>query len=281
MPCDRGRIHMSSPVKLLFVADIVGQPGLHLLNTILPGLIDKYKTHFVIANAENAHQGRGINRQIVQSLYDSGVNVITGGNHSFDKWKIFPYMKKDPYLLRPLNFPKGVPGFGYCLTKIPGTERQIAVINLQGRAFMADIDDPFSTAEWIVEKLREETSLIIVDFHAEATAEKMALAWELDSRVSLLIGTHTHVPTNDAQILPGGTGYITDAGMTGPFDSVIGMDKKSSIIRFTRSLPQKFKVASDDNRLCGVYAEIDAESGKCIHIEPVVYPSFKSSTKKQ
>jgi len=268
---------MSQPEKLLFIADIVGEPGLSMLETFLPGLIEKYGATFVVANAENSHEGRGLNEQIVKSLYGLGVHVITGGNHSFDKWKIFPYMKTDQNLLRPLNYPKGNPGYGYCIREIPGTDRKVGVLNLQGRTFTQSIDDPFATAEWAVERIREETHLILVDFHAEATAEKLALAWELDGKVSQVVGTHTHIPTNDARILPSGTGYITDAGMTGPFDSVIGMDKKTSVLRFTRGTPQRYKLANGDNRICAVYSELDPDTGKCLHIEPVIYPGFQSS----
>ncbi len=270
---------MTKPLKVLFVADIVGEAGLTLLETILPGIIDKYDASLVIANGENSHEGRGLNRKIVQSLYEIGIHVITGGNHSFDKWKIFSYMKDDPNLLRPLNYPKGNPGFGFCIREVPGTDLKVGVLNLQGRTFMKAIDDPFSTAVWAIEKIKEETDIILVDFHAEATAEKMALAWELDSKVSLLIGTHTHIPTNDARIMPGGTGYVTDAGMTGPFDSVIGMDKRTSVLRFTRGIPQRYKLGDGDNRMCGIYAEIDTDSGKCIHIESVLYPAFNNSVK--
>ncbi|MEX0770140.1 MAG: TIGR00282 family metallophosphoesterase [Balneolaceae bacterium] len=268
---------MPKTINVLFIADIVGSPGVSLLETILPGIIDKYKAHFVIANAENSHEGRGLNRNIVKTLYGLGVHVITGGNHSFDKWKIFSYMKEDHHLLRPLNYPKGNPGYGYGIYQIPDTDLKFGVLNLQGRTFMQAIDDPFSTAEWAIERIREETELIFVDFHAEATAEKLALAWELDGKISLFIGTHTHIPTHDARIFPNGTGYITDAGMTGPFDSVIGMDKNASIRRFTRGTPQKYKLANGDNRMCAVFAEVNTETGKCIHIEPVLYPAFQNS----
>ncbi|MEX0994466.1 MAG: TIGR00282 family metallophosphoesterase [Balneolaceae bacterium] len=269
---------MPTTINILFIADIVGSPGLSLLETILPGILDKYKTDFVIANAENSHEGRGVNRTIVTSLYDLGVNVITGGNHSFDKWKIFSYMKEDGNLLRPLNYPKGNPGYGYGIYPISGTDFKIGVLNLQGRTYMQPIDDPFTTAEWAIERILEETPIVFVDFHAEATAEKLAMAWELDGKISLFVGTHTHIPTNDARIFPKGMGYVTDAGMTGPFDSVIGMDKNASIRRFTRGTPQKYKLAKGDNRMCAVYAEVDSESGKCIHIEPVLYPAFQNSS---
>lgn len=267
---------MADSLKVFFIADIVGEPGLALLETIFPGIKDKYKPDFIIANAENSHEGRGINRSIVKRLYDLDVDVITGGNHSFDKWKIFSYMKSDPNLLRPMNFPKGNAGYGYGIYDIKGMDLKIGVLNLQGRTFMKEIDDPFATSEWVLDKIKEETNLVFVDFHAEATAEKMAYAWTVDGKVSVVVGTHTHTPTNDARILPEGTGYITDAGMTGPFDSVIGMDKDTSIKRFTLATPQRYKLAKNDNKMCGIAAEIDIESGKCIHIEPVIYPGFNN-----
>ena len=269
---------MSQGIQILFIADIVGEPGLKLLETILPGIIDKHKPDFVIANAENSHEGRGVNQSIVKTLYDLGVHVITGGNHSFDKWKIFGYMKTDNNLLRPLNYPAGNAGFGYGIYDVPGTEHKIGVLNLQGRTFMQAIDDPFSTAEWAISKIKEETDLIFLDFHAEATAEKLAMAWNLDGQISAFVGTHTHIPTNDARILPQGTGYITDAGMTGPFDSVIGMDKKASIKRFTRGTPQRYKIAKGDNRMCAVLIEVDPETSKCTSMKPLIYPEFKNSS---
>ena len=267
---------MSKSIKLFFIADIVGEPGLSILETMFPPLREKFKPDFIIANAENSHEGRGLNQDIVKRLYDLDVDVITGGNHSFDKWKIFNYMKTDSRLLRPLNYPKGNAGYGYGVYKIKGTDFKIGVLNLQGRTFMASIDDPFSIGEWAIDRIKEETNLIFVDFHAEATAEKLAYAWSVDGKVSAVIGTHTHIPTNDARILPEGTGYLTDAGMTGPFDSVIGMDKDTSIRRFTLSTPQKYKIAKHDNRICGVYLEIDPQTAKCKYIEPVIFPEFNT-----
>lgn len=269
---------MANTVKIFFIADIVGEPGLSLLETIFPGIRDKYKPDFIIANAENSHEGRGLNRSIVKRLYNLNVDVITGGNHSFDKWKIFSYMKEDNNLLRPLNYPRGNAGYGYGVYTAEGTGVKIGVLNLQGRTFMPQIDDPFSVSDWALEKIKEQTNIVFVDFHAEATAEKMAFAWTVDGKVSAVIGTHTHVPTNDARILPEGTGYITDAGMTGPFDSVIGMDKNTSVRRFTLGTPQKYKIASGDNRMCGVVLDIDCETGKCVHIEPVIFPEFNNTS---
>lgn len=268
---------MAKPLRLFFIADIVGEPGLNLLETMFPPLREKYQPDFIIANAENSHEGRGLNREIVKRLYDLEVNVITGGNHSFDKWKIFPYMKTDEKLLRPLNYPKGNAGYGYGIYETGISGLKIAVLNLQGRTFMPQIDDPFSTCTWALERIKSETDIIFVDFHAEATAEKLAFAWNFDGQVSAVVGTHTHIPTNDARILPGGTGYLTDAGMTGPFDSVIGMDKATSIRRFMLGTPQKYKIADKDNRICGVSLHIDPESAKCTHIEPVIFPEFTNS----
>lgn len=272
---------MPEKIQLLFIADIVGKPGLTLLKETLPELIDKHSADFVIANAENSHEGRGLNREITETLFDLGVDVLTGGNHSFDKWKIFPYMREEPRLLRPLNYPKGNPGSGYGIYEIRGTTLQIGVLNLQGRTFMQAIDDPFTAATDALEQIRKETSLIFIDFHAEATAEKLALAWEIDGQASVMVGTHTHIPTNDARVLPNGTGYITDAGMTGSFNSVIGMDKSAAIRRFTKAMPQKYKLAKGDERICGVSATIDTGSGRCLRIEPVIHPHFSNGTEHE
>lgn len=270
---------MSHHLKVLFIGDIVGSPGLSLLETLLPSLIGKYQADFVIANAENSHEGMGINEEIIRTLYGLGVNVITGGNHSFAKWKIYPYMKTDPNLLRPMNYPKGVHGYGYGIYDIPKSSHKIGVLNLQGRTYMQPIDDPFRTADRLLEKIKKETSITFIDFHAEATAEKMAFGWYVDGEVSVVAGTHTHIPTADARILPKGTGYITDVGMTGPYHSVIGMDKDTAIKRFLLQTPHKYKMANGDNRICGLYSEIDTESGKCRHIESLRFPAFETTSK--
>lgn len=266
----------NQPVNILFVGDIVGEPGLRLLETILPSLIKKHDAHFVIANGENSHKGKGINRDIIRKLYDLGVHVITGGNHSFAKWKVFDYMKTDGNILRPLNYPKGNPGYGYGVYDIPGSDRRIGVLNLQGRTYMSPIDDPFATADWALERIREETDLVFVDFHAEATAEKLAMAWHLDGRASVFVGTHTHVPTNDARIFPEGMGYITDAGMTGSFDSVLGMDTQTSLKRFRLGTPHRYKLADGNNHLCGLLAAVDPDSARCVRLEPIIYPDFQT-----
>jgi len=268
---------MAATVNILFIGDIVAEPGLDLTSTLLPSLIQKHKANFVIVNGENAHEGMGINESIIKQLYSLGVHVITGGNHSFAKWKIYPYMKTDPKLLRPLNYPKGAHGYGYGIYEIPGKNLKIGVVNLQGRTYMQPLDDPFRTADWVIEKIQEETNLIFVDFHAEATAEKMAFGWYVDGRVSCVAGTHTHIPTNDARILPKGTGYITDVGMTGSYNSVIGMDKDTAIKRFLLQTPHKYSSANGDNRICGIATTLCTETGKCQSIEPIIFPNFKTT----
>lgn len=265
-------------INILFIGDIVGSPGLNMLETFLPGFIKKYEADFVIANGENSHKGKGINRSIIKTLHNLGVHAITGGNHSFAKWKVFSYMKDDDRILRPLNYPKGNPGYGYGIYDIPETDRKIGVLNLQGRTFInSNLDDPFSTAEWALERIKKETDIIFVDFHAEATAEKLSLAWDLDGEISVFVGTHTHIPTADARILPNGTGYISDVGMTGAFDSVLGMDKNVAIKRFKLGTPHRYKLADGNNHICALLARVDTESKQCTHIEPIIYPSFNGT----
>jgi hypothetical protein len=268
---------MTDTVRILFIGDIVGEPGLKLIDSFLATLKEKYKVHFVIANGENTLDGIGISPEICKRLYDAGVHVITGGNHSFSKWKIFPYMKKDRNLLRPMNYPEGAHGFGYGIYEIPGTTHKIGVLNLMGRTYMQAIDDPFRVGDYFLGRIREQTPLVFIDFHAEATAEKVAYAFHVDGQVSVVVGTHTHIPTSDARILPNGTGYVTDAGMTGAYDSVIGMEKTNAIRRFVQGTPFPFSTGDGDNRICGVLAEVDAGTGTCRHIESVTFPPFNQT----
>lgn len=265
-------------LNILFIGDIVGDPGLKILETFLSGLIEKYKADFVIANGENSHEGKGINRSIIKSLHNLGVHVITGGNHSFAKYKVFDYMKTHPNILRPLNYPQGNAGYGYTVAEVPDTAHKIGVLNLQGRTFMPAIDDPFATADWALKKIKNEADIVFVDFHAEATAEKMALGWHLDGQISVMVGTHTHIPTADARILPKGTGYITDAGMTGSFDSVLGMDAETAYKRFSLGTPHRYKMATKNNHVCAVHSVVDIESARCEHIESILYPPLSNST---
>ncbi len=268
---------MADTISIFFVGDIVGEPGLEMVNTFLPSLITKYNADFVIANAENSHEGFGTNRHIIKNLLDLGVHVVTGGDHSFDKWKVFDYMREHDHILRPLNYPKGNAGLGFSIHEVPNKNVKIGVLNLQGRTFMKAIDDPFTAAEWALEKMREETNLIFIDFHAEATAEKISMGWHVDGKASVLVGTHTHVQTNDARILPQGLGYLTDAGMTGSFDSCIGMSRKVALKRYMTGVHQKYQPAKGNNQLNGVLAKVDVETGKCVHIEPIIYPGLKNS----
>lgn len=262
-------------LKILFVADIVGKPGLDVTEQFLPSLKQKHKIDFCIANGENLHEGKGLNEVMLKHLYKAGADVITGGNHSFDKHLIFPYMKHDNNLLRPLNYPKGTPGFGYGIYELKDAKKKIAVLNLQGRTYMPMIDCPFRTSDWIVPKIQEETNLILVDMHAEATAEKIVMAWYLDGKVSAVIGTHTHVITADEQIFPKGTGYITDVGFTGAYDSVIGLDTQTAINRFLYQTPQKHTLAENGKRICCALIHVDEESGKTLKIERIIFPDFR------
>ncbi len=266
----------SETVRILFIGDVVADPGVALIETFLSSFKNKYKADFVIVNGENAHEGMGLNEEIVKTIYSNGANVITGGNHSFAKWKIFNYMKSDSNLLRPLNYPRGAHGFGYGIYDIPGKNLKIGVVNMMGRTYMQPLDCPFKTSDWILEKIKAETNIIFIDFHAEATAEKMSFGWYNDGMASVIVGTHTHIPTNDCRILPKGTGYITDVGMTGSYNSVIGMDKDVALKRFTLQTPHRYSPANGDNKMAGVVADIDVETGKCVHIESFIYPNFKT-----
>lgn len=259
-------------LNLLFVGDIVGKPGMNVVQTWLPGLIQKYKADFVIANGENATDGKGCTAKEGKVLFDLGVHVITGGNHTWDRHQSQDYLKAEPRSLRPMNYPKGTYGNGYCIAD--SKKGKVGVLNLQGRTFMADIDCPFRTADWIIPKIKSETNIIFIDFHAEATAEKIALVNYLDGKISVLVGTHTHVQTADERIFPEGTGYITDVGMTGPYDSVIGMKTQAAINRFVYATPQKYETAENDVHLCGMFFKIDSETGKTVEIERILFPDF-------
>ncbi len=269
---------MSKILTTLFIGDIVGEEGLGVLRTFLPSLIQKYNVEFVIANGENSHEGHGINEAIINELLILGIHVITGGDHSFDKWKVFPYMRSNNHILRPLNYPSGNAGFGYGIYSIPSVNVPIGIINIQGRTFMKAIDDPFKTVDWAIDQIHKETPVIFIDFHAEATAEKVSMGWYVDGRASVLVGTHTHIPTNDARILPKGLGYLTDAGMTGSYAGSLGMDVKVAIKRFTTGVHQKYKSAAGDSHISAVMTKIDTNSGKCREIRPIIFPEFNSVT---
>ena len=265
-----------SHLNILFIGDIVGKPGMDLVQTWLPGIVQKYKADVVIANGENASDGKGCTAKEGKILFDLGVQVITGGNHTWDKHQSQDYLKIEPRALRPLNYPKGTYGNGYSI--IETKKGKVAVLNMQGRTFMQSIDCPFRTAEWIVPRLKAETNVIIMDFHAEASAEKIAMAYFLDGKVSAVIGTHTHVQTSDERIFPNGTGYITDVGMTGPYDSVIGMKTTAAINRFIYQTPQKYETAENDVHICGFFLKVDPETGKAVELERILFPEFIRKT---
>jgi metallophosphoesterase (TIGR00282 family) len=251
---------------VLFIADIVGKPGLEITARQLPALREKYRPDLIIANGENGANGKGLSEAIAKEYFELGIQLITGGNHIWDNADIFKIWQKDLPVLRPANYPAGNPGKGYLLVDLPDGAKA-AVINLQGRTYLYSIECPFRVADAILRHIQETAGFIIVDIHAEATAEKMALAWHLDGRVSAVIGTHTHVQTADERILPKGTAYITDAGMTGPFDSVIGMRTDTAIKRFMRQIPIRFEPATDNPRLCALVVKIDKATAKAVSVE--------------
>lgn len=249
-------------MKILFIGDISGRPGRNAVKALLPKIIERYKIDFVIANGENAAGGFGITEDVAKELYGLGISIITSGNHIWDKRDIIPYLEKDDRLLRPLNYPEGVPGYGSAVLSVPGGH-QVGVINLSGRVYMGIlIDDPFRTGLKAVEKMREKTNIILVDFHAEATSEKIAMGYYLDGKVSAVIGTHTHVQTADEKMLPEGTAFITDVGMTGPADSIIGVKKEQVIERFLYQMPYKFEIPGGPVLFCAVVIDVDDKTGQ-------------------
>jgi metallophosphoesterase (TIGR00282 family) len=260
-------------MKVLFIGDIVGKTGRMAVKALLPNLVDKYKIDLVVANGENIAGGFGLTEQLVEELYKMGVHVITTGNHVWDKKDFVNYISKDGRVLRPLNYPPGVPGYGSIVHTMPNGQK-VCVMNLQGRVFMSGLDCPFRAAKHELEKLSGEAKVIIVDFHAEATSEKIAFGYFLDGRVSAIVGTHTHVQTADEKILPQGTAYITDVGMTGPANSVIGIEVNQIIQRFLTAMPARFETASGDGILSGVVIEINGETGRATGIQrlQITYP---------
>jgi len=265
--------HVCFSMKVLFIGDIVGKIGRQTVRALLPNLVSRYKIGLVIANGENAAAGFGITEKTAVELFGSGIHVITTGNHVWDKKEVLPYIAKENRLLRPLNFPTGTPGTGSIVCAATGGER-VAVVNISGRVFMNTLDCPFRTGREEIDRLRKETGVIIVDFHAEATSEKRAFGYYMDGLASAVIGTHTHVQTADETILDGGTAYITDAGMTGPATSVIGIEKDQIIERFLTLMPRKYDVAEGKAMLSGVVVEINAENGRATGIQrlQITYP---------
>jgi metallophosphoesterase (TIGR00282 family) len=252
-------------MNILFIGDVFGRPGRELVRRGLRPLVDRYAVDFVVANVENAAGGFGITREIGDAIAGYGVDVMTSGNHVWDKKEALDYVAAEPRLLRPANYPAGVPGRGAVLARTD-EGRGIGVVNVMGRVFMAAIDDPFAATLREIAAFEGRTRVIIVDFHAEATSEKQAMAWHLDGKVSAVLGTHTHVQTADERIMPKGTAYITDAGMTGPQDSIIGTEPDPALARFTTGLPTRFEPATGNPRLHGVVVEVDEASGRAISI---------------
>ncbi|WP_054949813.1 TIGR00282 family metallophosphoesterase [Numidum massiliense] len=255
-------------MRCLFLGDVVGQPGMTALKQMLKQLTQSLKPDLVIANGENAHvSGKGITREIVHSFYQMGIDVITLGNHAWDQKEIFDFLDRETRIVRPANYPEGTPGVGYVL--IERDNRTIAVCNLMGRSFLPPLDCPFRKADELIDKLRPKTSHIIVDFHAEASAEKIAMAWHLDGRVSAIVGTHTHVQTADERILPNGTAFISDVGMVGAYDGVIGIDRDVVRTKFLTQLPVRFQVQTGRWQLNAVLIDLNKDTGQAESIRRI------------
>ena len=257
---------------ILFVGDIVGSPGRQILKDHLADIVEQRKIDLAIVNCENAASGFGITPRLADELLAAGADVLTGGNHIWDRKEVIEYFPHQPRLLRPANFPEGVPGSGLYVGDTRSRTRY-AVLNLQGRTFMAPIDCPFRSAERELARIPPEVKVIVVDMHAETTSEKQAMGWFLDGKVSAVIGTHTHVATADAHVLPKGCAFITDVGMTGPHDSIIGMAKEAIIERFLNGLPARFEVAQGDVQMHSVVIDVDETTGAARSIESLVVRS--------
>jgi hypothetical protein len=259
-------------LRILFVGDVFGHAGRRIVGEHLVPLVEQRAVDLVVVNAENAAGGFGLTAGIADELFDQGAHVLTTGNHVWDKREIIEYMQSVPEnshdrprrVLRPANYVAGTPGHGLYQGELPSGQTY-AVINLQGRVYMANLEDPFRTADSLLRKITAK--VIFVDFHAEATSEKVAMGWYLDGRVTAVIGTHTHVPTADQRVLPGGTAYQTDVGMSGPFDSVIGVEKEHVLARFLTGMPAKFEAAKGDPRMCAALVECDGATGRAFAIE--------------
>lgn len=255
-------------MRVLHIGDIVGESGRKAIKSLLPLLRKEKSPDLVIANCENLAGGFGVTEKTIKEMFDSGVDVMTSGNHIWDKKEALKIITQEPRLIRPANYPPGVPGADYYIFETKNGAK-VLVFNLLGRVFMEPLDCPFRTADRIINEFKEKINIFLLDFHAEATSEKLAIAWYLQGRVSAVIGTHTHVQTADERILPLGTAYITDAGMTGSISSVIGMRKEEAIQRFLTFIPHKFEVAKGDIELQGVLFDVDENTGKGLQIERI------------
>src|SRR5229473_2870425 len=261
---------MPKPLTILCVGDVFGEPGRRAVQILLPKLRKQHDVDLAIVNVENSAGGFGVTPQMARAFLEQGVDVMTSGNHIWDKKEIVEHIAKDNLLLRPANFPTGTPGSGYVTVK--AGPHKVAVLNLMGRVFMLPIDCPFRKADEILPELRKDTPVIIVDMHAEATSESQAMGWHLDGRVSAVVGTHRHVQTADERVLPKGTAYITDLGMTGPVDSVIGVDPELALGRFLSQMPNRFEPAKGPAMLQGAVIRVDAETGRGLSIERLRVP---------
>lgn len=259
-----------SQFTIMFVADVCGKVGRQALAHMAKPLRERFGADYVIANTENAAGGFGITPEMAKKVFAYGVDIQTSGNHIWDRYDIVKYLMQRPKLLRPANFPDGVPGMGYYIDT--ADDVKVGIIDLMGRTYMKDIDCPFMVGKKIVEQMRQETKIIFVDMHAEATSEKQAMLYWLDGKVTAVIGTHTHVPTADEHVTSLGTAYITDAGMTGPYDSIIGMDKEPSLQRFLTGMPKRFSTAEGDVRIAGVVVRLDSTTGRALSIERFMFP---------
>lgn len=257
-----------SAVRILFIGDVVGKPGRQILRRALPGLVDRHAVDLVVANVENAAGGKGVTREVAQALLDAGVHVMTTGNHVWDKKEAIDYIAREPRLLRPANFPAGAPGAGRYVVR-SARHAPVAVINVMGRIFMNPLDNPFHVVRAEIEAVRREARVVVVDFHAEATSEKLAMGWHLDGEATAVLGTHTHVQTADERVLPHGTAYVTDVGMTGPHDSIIGVQIKPALQRFLDGMPARFDTAAGGVRLNAVVVTANAATGAARGIERV------------
>jgi len=259
-------------MRVLILGDVVGRPARRAVRDLLPALIRQEKIDLAIANAENAAGGMGVDIKSAEELLSGGLHVLTSGNHIWKKKEIFPYLDEETHLLRPANFPEGAPGRGWCEWQGQNGLRAL-IVNVQGRVFMPNhVDDPFRCVDRILREHGQHSPVVIVDMHAEATSEKNAMGWYLDGRASVVYGTHTHIQTADERILPLGTAYITDLGMCGPFDSVIGIEKETVIRGFISQLPRKFEVATENVVLQGVIVELDEKSGRAQEIRRLRVP---------
>ncbi|UOY93602.1 TIGR00282 family metallophosphoesterase [Ectobacillus sp. JY-23] len=255
-------------MRILFIGDVVGAPGREMIDEYVPKLKKKYGPTLTIINGENAAAGRGITEKIYRRFLEVGAQAVTLGNHAWDNKDLFSFIDGAKYLVRPGNFPEGAPGTGMIFVNCNGTE--VAIINLQGRTFLPPLECPFKQADAYIEEAKKRTNIIFIDFHAEATSEKQALGWYVDGRVTAVVGTHTHVPTADKRILPNGTAYITDVGMTGPYDGILGMSRDAVLKKFLTGLPVRFEVTEGRKQLSAVYIDVNPATGKAHKVEQIL-----------